>query len=112
MRWLSVALILGVVAPACATGTLDELSGGAPAVKNPPVKVPPADAGPRPDGSTPGNDTGTLPPPAPCSNGVIDAPETDVDCGGGTCAKCGAGKKCSVAADCEGGSCLASTCQT
>ena len=32
--------------------------------------------------------------PFSCRNGQVDAPETDVDCGGGTCAPCALGKKC------------------
>src|SRR5436189_6012553 len=36
------------------------------------------------------------PPPAtdPCSNGIKDGSETDVDCGGGTCARCAGGEVC------------------
>ena len=37
--------------------------------------------------------------------------ETDVDCGGGTCGKCGTGKMCSVTADCAAGACTGGFCQ-
>src|SRR5437867_3232412 len=35
-----------------------------------------------------------------CTNGVTDGDETDTDCGGGTCPKCGVGATCSTAPDC------------
>jgi hypothetical protein len=46
---------------------------------------------------------------------VKNGTETDVDCGGGTCAGCAATKACTVAADCQSsvcnaGVCLAPTC--
>lgn len=40
------------------------------------------------------------PPPGPCTNGVLDTGETDVDCGGNVCAPCADGKSCVTAADC------------
>ena len=47
-----------------------------------------------------------------CGNGVKDADESDVDCGGATCAKCPTGKGCGAAADCTSGYCnvAAGTC--
>lgn len=51
-----------------------------------------------------------------CQNIVMDAAETDVDCGGPDCAGCGVGKGCLVGGDClskvcASGVCLAPTCQ-
>ncbi len=40
-----------------------------------------------------------------CQNGVMDATETDVDCGGGSCSPCGIGDDCSLGSDCASGSC-------
>ncbi len=37
----------------------------------------------------------------PCMNHVKDGHETDVDCGGGTCAACGTGKVCVIGGDCS-----------
>ncbi len=50
----------------------------------------------------------------PCSNGVQDEDETDVDCGG-SCDACKAGSMCEVSADCvsincENGICAEATC--
>lgn len=44
-------------------------------------------------------------PSNPCTDGVKDLQETDVDCGGMTCAKCADGKDCSAASDCVDGVC-------
>ncbi len=38
-----------------------------------------------------------------CHDGIQDGSETDVDCGGGTCAACAVGKKCMVNTDCVAG---------
>src|SRR5207253_1443636 len=35
-----------------------------------------------------------------CSNGALDAGETDVDCGGSTCPPCATGKRCQANTDC------------
>jgi len=55
--------------------------------------------------------------PSECADGVKDGSETDVDCGGGTCAACAVGKDCKEARDCAStvcdigsGACVASTC--
>jgi hypothetical protein len=40
-----------------------------------------------------------------CSDHLKDGTETDVDCGGGTCPGCGAGKMCLVDADCASNAC-------
>jgi len=41
---------------------------------------------------------------ANCINGVLDADETDIDCGG-SCVQCGNGLVCADAADCKSGVC-------
>lgn len=49
----------------------------------------------------------TIPPPPPlCFNGQKDGLETDVDCGGTLCSKCGEGKFCARPEDC-----LSNTCE-
>ena len=50
-----------------------------------------------------------LPPPT-CTDAVKNGDETDVDCGGSTCAPCAAAKKCAGAADCQSGVCAAGVC--
>jgi hypothetical protein len=47
-----------------------------------------------------------------CGDGVENGDETDVDCGGGCARKCGAGKGCETAADCDSGMCSANVCQS
>ncbi|MCB9593619.1 MAG: hypothetical protein H6719_12875 [Sandaracinaceae bacterium] len=47
---------------------------------------------------------------ASCSDGVINAGETGVDCGGGTCPACGTGAGCASGSDCVSGVCSAMTC--
>ena len=53
------------------------------------------------------------PPQQPtCTDGIFDGSETDVDCGGPTCAPCSLGRGCKVPTDCAGGvSCVAGICQ-
>jgi hypothetical protein len=47
-----------------------------------------------------------------CTDGQMDVDETDTDCGGLTCPKCGTGKKCLVNTDCVSGNCKNNkTCQ-
>ena len=45
-----------------------------------------------------------------CGDDAENGEETDVDCGGPTCAPCGPGLDCAVDADCAGGSCSGSVC--
>jgi hypothetical protein len=40
-----------------------------------------------------------------CSDGEVGSGESDVDCGGPTCAKCGDGKACGALSDCASGFC-------
>jgi hypothetical protein len=47
--------------------------------------------------------------PAGCANAMLDGDESDIDCGG-TCSKCGVGKKCRAASDCAGADCVAGRC--
>jgi hypothetical protein len=46
-----------------------------------------------------------------CTDFVKNAQETDVDCGGPTCAKCSFGKICLSGADCASGQCVTGKCQ-
>ena len=48
---------------------------------------------------------------ATCSDGIQNQDETDVDCGGSTCAACGDGLACLVDTDCTSGQCVSGTCQ-
>jgi formylglycine-generating enzyme required for sulfatase activity len=43
---------------------------------------------------------------ASCKDGVKNAAETDLDCGGTDCAKCDTARTCTLAADCVSGVCL------
>jgi len=47
-----------------------------------------------------------------CTDGRKNGSETDIDCGGPSCAPCANGKACQVAADCSDGACTAGICQT
>ena len=49
--------------------------------------------------------------PSNCVNGVMDADETDLNCGG-SCLPCADGSMCLAPADCESLDCNAGTCQT
>jgi hypothetical protein len=51
-----------------------------------------------------------VPPPATCSDGVLDGTETAVDCGGGACAPCANGKACLVNSDCQSDDCTNDIC--
>jgi hypothetical protein len=46
-----------------------------------------------------------------CPNATKDGAETDVDCGGGSCALCALGKSCSTGSDCASGACVAGVCR-
>jgi hypothetical protein len=45
-----------------------------------------------------------------CNDGIKDGAETDVDCGGGTCAACALGQICVAGTDCASGNCHGGTC--
>jgi hypothetical protein len=45
-----------------------------------------------------------------CTDTVKNGVETDIDCGGASCSKCGTGKTCSGGSDCQSGVCSV-TCQ-
>ncbi|MFT3766074.1 MAG: delta-60 repeat domain-containing protein [Minicystis sp.] len=47
---------------------------------------------------------------ASCTDTVQNAGETDVDCGGPSCAKCADTKKCSASSDCASGLCAGGVC--
>ena len=48
--------------------------------------------------------------PPSCSDGIQNAPETDVDCGGAICIECAVGLKCNIGADCLSTLCEAGRC--
>jgi hypothetical protein len=50
-------------------------------------------------------------PAATCNDGMKNGNETDVDCGGGTCPACTAGKSCSAGRDCQSMVCTGGRCQ-
>lgn len=116
---LLVGLACGAVALAAAcslTLPLDELDRDPPWPSDSGVD---ADAGDAPkdgaDGAADGADAATDAPTdgdadaSTCTNKAFDPDETDVDCGG-VCPKCGAGKKCKVAADCQSAACDSGKC--
>jgi hypothetical protein len=45
-----------------------------------------------------------------CSDGITDGKETDVDCGGPDCPKCGVARACQVGTDCVTLLCLFARC--
>jgi hypothetical protein len=47
-----------------------------------------------------------------CSDSVENGAETDVDCGGTSCPRCGVGRSCNVAADCVSNVCTNGFCAT
>jgi hypothetical protein len=47
---------------------------------------------------------------ATCGDGIKDAVETDVDCGGGTCVACADKHHCLTGSDCSSGTCSKGTC--
>jgi hypothetical protein len=49
-------------------------------------------------------------PPAQCTDGTRSGFETDVDCGGGSCAACALGKNCETSADCASATCTGHKC--
>ena len=49
--------------------------------------------------------------PDPCSDGIVNDRETDVDCGGATCPRCAVGEQCRIDADCRSMRCADLTCQ-
>src|SRR5207253_2488598 len=81
----------------------------------PPVKAPERAL----DGGSSGSDSGTNGPPgsdasvvdtSTCKDGALDGDETDVDCGGATCAPCANGKKCTGRKDCASLVCAGGKC--
>lgn len=56
--------------------------------------------------------SGTCQPPInPCTNGMLDGDESDIDCGGITCPGCPPGGICHHNSDCLSNNCLANACQ-
>jgi hypothetical protein len=64
--------------------------------------------GSNPGGPDGGNDDAE--PAATCTDKLTNGNETDSDCGGATCPKCGAGKLCKADSDCKSGSCSSGKC--
>ena len=65
-------------------------------------------------GNTPADMTTVFPPGpdmagGPCTDGVLNNDETDVDCGG-ACGPCDTGKDCKLGKDCQSGSCTNRAC--
>jgi hypothetical protein len=48
---------------------------------------------------------------AQCTDQVMGGAETDIDCGGPTCARCGGGLRCSLGSDCVSNICTRGICQ-
>jgi len=49
-------------------------------------------------------------PAATCHDNVKNQDESDVDCGGAKCPKCGVGKACTAETDCKPGACINNAC--
>jgi hypothetical protein len=73
-----------------------------------PDRVPVVDGGAR-DAARDASD-GAAPRPPACTNGVKDGDETDVDCGGASCAACADGRACAVRRDCASLLCAGARC--
>ncbi|MFH1181922.1 MAG: thrombospondin type 3 repeat-containing protein [Candidatus Woesearchaeota archaeon] len=56
-------------------------------------------------GRSPGITVDITKTPVSCANSIMDGNETDIDCGGGKCSACVAGKMCEVVSDCKTGYC-------
>lgn len=54
---------------------------------------------------------GTCEPAPTCTDGIKNAAETDVDCGGSDCLPCGDGQGCLAPTDCDSGLCVNNRCQ-
>ena len=99
--------VLGIAIAACADSAADPAA--------PPINLPERDAGAKADGSsTDGSSSGdgASIEVQSCTNGVKDADETDVDCGGPGCAPCVSGKACTTRRDCSSLVCLNNTCNS
>lgn len=62
------------------------------------------------DDAPPTDDSGEGDAAPSCTDQVHNGSETDVDCGGGTCTKCGSGLMCQIDDDCRNGSCVSGKC--
>jgi hypothetical protein len=64
-----------------------------------------------PDDESGSGDAGATAAPRTCTNGVRDARETDVDCGGGACEPCADGAICNRSSDCANADCSGTRCR-
>jgi hypothetical protein len=64
------------------------------------------------DGTDTTTDTTTTGPDETCRDGVQNQDETDIDCGGATCAPCAIGQTCGAHTDCIEGACIDGVCAT
>ena len=62
------------------------------------------------DDTLPADDGGEGETGASCTDKAQNGAETDVDCGGGICSKCGSGMMCTSDDDCRSGSCASGRC--
>jgi formylglycine-generating enzyme required for sulfatase activity len=76
------------------------LAGGCSSSSSPPSLDDNGD-GSRNDVTTTSDTGGDHPQPGSCTDGKKDGQETDVDCGGPACPKCGQGKSCLMNSDCD-----------
>ena len=107
------AAALALLVGACTTGSLDDLSrggGGKRSSSGGKGGSPSVDAGP--DSTLPTAGNGGLgsggeggQPQSSCSDEMLGANETDVDCGGADCSPCMTGQTCVLDSDCASGTC-------
>ncbi len=95
---ISVAMVL--LAHGCTGRTRNPISQDAAGVDSTTLDLLIDQPAPAPDIATP-----------TCNDGAKNGKETDMDCGGGTCAKCAAGKRCNVTSDCISAACKSGVCQ-
>jgi len=60
--------------------------------------------------TTAGDDGSVVEAGGTCTDNTQNNAETDVDCGGGACPKCGSSMKCNADTDCRTGTCTAGKC--
>jgi hypothetical protein len=110
------ALLGALVVTSCLTPSIDfgdppeTRTGGAPGTGG--MAGPGTGGGSSSGGASLGGFGGDGDPPVPhCTNRTLDSDETDKDCGGLDCPKCGNGKICEIDNDCVIDSCVMAECQ-